>query len=81
VPIRRIGLGRLAVGEAAELPVLHVDVETLAVVPRPVRYERLGESSWRRVIKADGGEDEVREFTVDHHGLVVEERGRFRRVR
>lgn len=75
VPIRRLGLHQLAVGEAAELPVIDVDVETLAAVPVLVRYERTTADTWRRVA-AGGG---VREFSLDDYGLVVDEPGRFRR--
>jgi hypothetical protein len=78
IPIRRLGLDRLGVGEAAELPIIEVDVETLSAVPVLVRYERVGESSWRRVSAGDG---HVREFELDDHGLVAVEPGRFRRRR
>ncbi len=91
VPIRRAGLaglGGLAAGETTEMAVIHVDVETLAVVPRRVRYQRVGQRAWRRSVIDTGGGDgggnhdsEVRDFTVDDYGLVVEEPGRFRRVR
>jgi hypothetical protein len=77
IPIRRLGLDGLAVGEAAELPVIAVDVETLAADPIVVRYEHLGPAHWRRV-DASGG---VREFSIDDHGLVVDEVDRFRRRR
>ena len=76
VPIRRLELHQLAIGEAAELPVIEIDVETLAALPKLVRYERSGDQSWRRVTAGDG---DVRAFTVDEYGLVVEEPGRFRR--
>ena len=75
LPIRRLGLDRLGVGEAAELPVIAVDVETLAADPVVVRYEHVADQRWRRV--APGGA--VREFELDDHGLVVDEAGRFRR--
>lgn len=76
VPIRRLGLHRLGVGEAAELPIIDIDVETLSAVPRLVRYERTGDASWRRVTADDGP---TREFTLDDYGLVIDEPGRFRR--
>jgi hypothetical protein len=87
VPIRRLGLDRLAEGDSAQVRVLHVDVETLAVVALPVRYERTGAASWRRSVLVDaGGPDSARsrataerEFTVDAHGLVVDEPGHFTR--
>jgi hypothetical protein len=73
VPIRRLGL---AVGEAADLDVIDVDVETLAARRTPVRYERLGERTYRRTVPAGGA---AREFEVDEFGLVLDERDRFRR--
>ena len=74
LPIRRLGLG---VGEGADLPVVAVDVETLAAAVVRVRYERTASRSWRRTRLADG---HVREFTVDDHGLVIDEPGRFVRL-
>jgi hypothetical protein len=74
VPIRRLGL---AVGDAAELDVIDVDVETLAAQRRPVRYERLGDRTYRRTALASG---EARRFEVDEFGLVVDEPNRFRRT-
>jgi len=76
LPIRRLGLDQLGFGEAAELPVITVDVETLAADPVVVRYEHLAPGTWRRV-SADGT---ARDFTVDELGLVVTETGRFRRA-
>lgn len=74
VPIRRLGLG---VGEAAELDVIDVDVDTLATSRMAVRYERTAEHAYRRTVVATG---DVRHFTVDRFGLVVDEPGRFRRT-
>jgi uncharacterized protein len=74
VPIRRVGLDALAIGEAAELRVIEVDVETLAAEPRLTRYERLGAAAWRRTSAGA-----TREFTIDEFGLVIDEPGRFRR--
>ena len=74
VPIRRLGLDALAVGEAAEFPVIEVDVETLAAEPVLARYERLDATAWRRTSAGA-----TREFTIDELGLVVEEPGRYRR--
>jgi uncharacterized protein len=73
VPIRRLPLD---VGDAAELPVITVDVETLALDVEQRRYERLGERSWRHV---DVATDESVEFDVDAYGLPVDHPGRFRR--
>lgn len=73
VPIRRLPL---VVGDAAEVPVVTVDVETLAVEPAGRRYERLGERHWRITDVSTG---EANEFDVDAHGVVVDQPGRFRR--
>lgn len=74
VPIRRLGLG---VGEGADIPLVDIDVDTLATTVARTRFERLDERSWRRTRLSDG---DVREFTVDDRGLVVDEAGRFQRV-
>jgi hypothetical protein len=73
IPIRRLGL---AVGEAAEIDVISVDVDTLAAVSVPTRYERVGQAAWRATTLPNGA---VREFEVDQFGLVVDEPGRFKR--
>jgi uncharacterized protein len=64
LPIRRLPL---AVGDAAELSVLHVDVETLGVVPVRTRYARLDERTWRHVVN-----EVVTEFEVDEYGLPLD---------
>jgi len=73
IPIRRLCLG---VGEAAEIDVINVDVNTLGAVTVPTRYERTGASTWRATSLPT---DVSREFEVDGYGLVVDEHGRFRR--
>ncbi len=73
IPIRRLPL---LVGHAADISVLHVDVETLGVVPSPVRYERRTERGWRH--EHDGV---TIEFDVDEFGLPLDLGERFRRVR
>jgi hypothetical protein len=73
VPIRRLPL---EVGDAAEVPVVTVDVDTLAVGPAARRYERVQDRHWR-VTHAESGV--VTEFDVDEHGVVVDQPGRFRR--
>ena len=73
LPIRRLPL---AIGDGAEVPVVGVDVETLAAVPAPRRYERHGERRWRVTDLETGA---AAELEVDDHGLVVEQPGRFRR--
>jgi hypothetical protein len=72
LPIRRV---TLTVGDAIELIALHIDVETLGVVPVNHVYERLGEHRWR----ATAG-DEATEFDVDEFGVVTDLPGKFRRV-
>jgi len=74
VPLRRLPL---AVGDAAELPAITVDVETLAVVPAQRRYARLGPRRWRRWRSETDATDE---FEVDDHGLVLTHPGRVRRA-
>ena len=64
IPIRRLPL---RVGHAAELSVLHVDVETLGVVPTRVRYERRGDRRWH--CEHDGA---TVEFEVDQYGLPLD---------
>ncbi|MFV0306614.1 MAG: putative glycolipid-binding domain-containing protein [Desertimonas sp.] len=74
IPIRRLPL---AVGDAAELPVITVDVETLAAVTATRRYTRLGERRWRRWRSEDGDGEE---FDLDDHGLVIAHPGRIVRA-
>jgi uncharacterized protein len=74
VPIRRL---KLDVGGAADVDVIDVDVETLAAVRRPVRYERLADRTYRRTALDTG---DVRQFEVDEFGLVVDEVDRYRRA-
>lgn len=71
LPIRRLPLH---VGDAFELRVLAVDVETLAVEPTAVAYHRTGALAWH--ITRAGGTIEV---TVDEYGLVNDVDGCFRR--
>lgn len=73
VPLRRLPLH---VGDAAELPVITVDAETLGVVGARRRYQRLGERHWSRWHSED---DHTDEFDVDDHGVVVDVTGRMRR--
>lgn len=72
LPIRRLPI---AVGEAAELSVLTIDVETLGVVPTVVAYERTGTRSWRRHRHGT-----TTDFDVDEHGLPLDIAGEFERV-
>jgi uncharacterized protein len=75
LPIRRLPL---QVGDAAELPVVTVDVETLAVDVATRRYARLDERHWRRSDPTDPDAPAI-EFDVDEHGVPLDEPGRFRR--
>lgn len=72
VPIRRLPL---PVGHAAEVQVLYVDVETLGVVPEPVRYTRVGERRWRH----ERG-DASTQFDIDEFGIPLDVPGSFRRM-
>lgn len=67
----------LHVGDTADLHVVCVDVETLAVETRPARYTRTGESSWNYTSLAGGGQ---RSAQVDEFGFVVDEDEVFRRM-
>lgn len=67
----------LHVGDTADLHVVCIDVETLAVETRPVRYTRDGESTWTYTSLAGGGQ---RTATVDEFGFVVDEDSVFRRT-
>ena len=78
LPIRRLPL---EVGDGAELPVVTVDVETLAVDSAGRRYERLADRRWRQTDTTGDGDGEAIEFDVDEYGLVVDQPGRFRRPR
>lgn len=72
LPIRRLPLH---VGDAFELQVLAVDVETLAVEPITVSYHRTGERAWRI------GRGAVHlDLDVDEYGLVLDVDGAFRRA-
>jgi hypothetical protein len=72
VPIRRL---QLDIGDAAEIPVATIDVETLGVVPARHRYERLSLRHWRHTDQ----HHVVTEFDIDEFGLVCDLPNRFRR--
>lgn len=74
LPIRRLPL---LVGDAADLPVVSVDIETLGVVSTMHRYNRLTEQSWQFTNLDTGWSHE---FEVDSHGLVVDCPMMFRRT-
>ncbi|MEI8240180.1 MAG: putative glycolipid-binding domain-containing protein [Actinomycetota bacterium] len=73
LPIRRLPL---LDGHTAELPVVHIDTDTLEVVAVTLRYTRLDTHHWR-IERADS--DHVVEVEVDKHGVVVDHPGEFRR--
>lgn len=74
LPIRRLPL---QVGHTADLPVVHVDVETLEVRPDLQRYTRLDTHRWA-ITQLEAGS--TVELDVDAHGLVVDAPSRFRRL-
>jgi hypothetical protein len=74
LPIRRLPI---EVGDAAELAVVAIDVDTLAAVPHVQRYERLDERAWRFTDVTAG---DASTFEVDEYGVVVDQPGRFRRT-
>jgi hypothetical protein len=74
LPIRRLPLQE---GDAAEVPVVHVDPETLEVRPVMQRYTRLTSHTWRYE-NLDSGS--VAELEVDEHGLVRDYPDEFRRL-
>ncbi|MEJ7719287.1 MAG: hypothetical protein WKF58_02040 [Ilumatobacteraceae bacterium] len=57
------------VGDAAELQVAVVDVETLGVTPQRYVLARLAARTWRLVVTA---RDVDVEFGIDEHGVVVD---------
>jgi hypothetical protein len=73
LPIRRLPLHP---GDSAELAVIHVDVETLAVVPTVKRYHHVEDRRWRVLDRASGTEVD---FGVDEYGLVLDLPDHFRR--
>jgi len=72
LPIRRLPL---LVGDSADVRVVTVDVETLAVQVVSHRYTRIDTHRWR----FGHGDDSI-EFDVDQHGLLLDYPGRFRRL-
>lgn len=64
------------VGDQVELPVIAIDVETLAVHPVRRRYARVAPRTWRADDVAAGTS---RTFDVDRYGLVLDDPGHFRR--
>jgi hypothetical protein len=73
LPIRRLPLHP---GDSAELAVIAVDVETLAVATTVKRYHHVDERHWRVSDRTHGTEVD---FGVDEYGLVLDLPHRFRR--
>jgi hypothetical protein len=76
LPIRRLPLH---VGDSAEVDVVTVDVETLAVEREHRRYTRIDDRRWL-VRTGAGTASAEHELVVDDFGLVVDEPGRFHRA-
>jgi hypothetical protein len=74
LPIRRLPLH---VGHSADLPVVHVDVETLEVRADHQRYTRIDTHRWAFTHLETGV---THEFDVDDFGLVMDYPTRFRRA-
>ena len=74
LPIRRLPLLE---GHTAELPVVHVDTDTLEVRAVVQRYTRLGSRSWRCVDTESGASVDLE---VDEHGVVLDYPEQFRRM-
>ena len=74
IPIRRLQLDS---GDAAEIRVALIDVDTLGVIPVQQRYEHLPTGEWRKVHVKTGA---ALDFRVDAYGLVHDEPDLFRRV-
>lgn len=74
LPIRRLGL---ADGQAAEILVAVVDVDTLQIVRERRSYLRLGEHEW---VCDDPLRGASTQLPVDRFGLVVDVADRWRRV-
>ncbi len=83
LPIRRLPL---QIGDAADLLVAAIDVETLGIAVERHRYHRVGDRQWRRTRCSDATTDTadaapaVDEFDVDEFGLVTAQAGAFRRA-
>lgn len=67
----------LHVGHTADIPVITINVETLAVVSVPHRYTRIDTHTWEYTSLASGTQQQA---TVDECGFVVHEHDVFRRV-
>ncbi len=74
IPIRRLQLDS---GDAAEITVALIDVDTLGVIPVQQRYEHLPTGEWRKMHVKTGA---ALDFRVDAYGLVHDEPELFRRV-
>lgn len=80
LPIRRLQLG---VGDAAEVTVATVDVETLGITTTTARYERVGPRRFSVESDLVAGEDDgshALTIDIDEYGLVHDVPGRHRRT-
>lgn len=66
----------LHVGHTADIQVVSVDVETLALSKVTQRYTRTAAHGWRYTSLVTGADADA---TVDEHGFVIDEDGSFRR--
>lgn len=83
VPIRRLSLmDHLSEGDTAEVPVVSIDTDSLAVTPLVHRYTRIASHRWRIDIDHRDTDDDEHtvEFDVDEHGVVIDYPERFRRL-
>jgi len=65
---------QLQIGESADVLVMSIDIETLAIERVLQRYTRTDQSKWRYPSLALGAAVDV---DVDEHGLVIDEPGSF----
>jgi hypothetical protein len=73
LPVRRLPVD---VGDEFEVPVIDVDVNTLAVARSTRSFTRVSERGW---MYREGSTATARGITVDEYGLVLDDPGRFRR--
>ncbi len=74
IPVWSLGLD---VGDAAEIAVAEIDVETLGITVSTRVYTRVAERRWRVLLPDSSSEID---FDVDTDGLVLDRPGSFRRV-
>ncbi len=80
ISIRRLAIASpLAVRQAAQVQALSIDVETLGITGRHLQYERITDHRW--LVRDVDAADAIAEFDVDVHGLPLDVKGAFRRIR